>query len=88
VSAREEFPAFPGAADGGRIPLFAAESIALEVPEPTESLAAGVLSELLPQEIKAVVVTTSIVKIIFFIKIILGKKKTNRIHFEMNKNLA
>jgi biopolymer transport protein ExbD len=75
VSASEEFPAFPGAAEGGRIPLLAAESIALELPETTESLAAGGFSELLPQEIKPVVVTISTTKNIFFIKMIFGKEK-------------
>jgi hypothetical protein len=81
VSAREEFPAFPGAADGGRIPLLAAESIALEPPETTESLAGGVLSELLPQEIEPTVVTTNIIKNIFFIKIIFGKEKDDLYSF-------
>jgi hypothetical protein len=52
VSAREEFPAFPGAAEGGSTPLLAAESIEDEARE-AESTAGFLLSAPLPQEYSA-----------------------------------
>ena len=47
VSAREEFVALPGAAEGGMIPLLAAESTDPEPLDPLESTALDELEELL-----------------------------------------
>ena len=57
MSAREELLALPGAADGGIIPLFAAESTDPEPDVPLESVGLPVLEELLWQELKNSAVT-------------------------------
>jgi len=64
VSASEEFPAFPGAAEGGIIPLFAAES----GPEETAvSVFFGGVSAEFPQEANIRTVDIKTEKINFFI---------------------
>jgi len=50
VSAMDELPAFPGAADGGSTPLLAAESGPAELTDLTESVCAAGVLELLLQE--------------------------------------
>lgn len=69
VSAREELPAFPGAADGGITPLLAAESIEVAA---AETVSAGLLSApvLLPQDPKPSVKTAKETMNNFFIKMI------------------
>jgi hypothetical protein len=65
VSAREEFPALPGAAEGGIIALFAAES----GPEETVvSVFFAGLSEEFPQEANAKTEDMEAASINFFIK--------------------
>jgi hypothetical protein len=66
VSARDELPALPGAADGGSIPLFAAESMDEEA---AETVSADFLVELpLPQDIRISVIKPKKIPDIFFIK--------------------
>jgi hypothetical protein len=65
VSAREEFPALPGAAEGGIIPLFAAESGPKVA---AVSVFFGGVSEEFPQEAKASAVHVKAARINFFIK--------------------
>ena len=65
VSAREEFPALPGAAEGGIIPLLAAESGPAET---TVSVFFAGVSEEFPQEINIMTVDVKAGRSNFFIK--------------------
>jgi hypothetical protein len=65
VSAREEFPASPGAAEGGIIPLLAAESGPAET---TVSVFFAGVSEEFPQEVNIMVMDVKAGRSNFFIK--------------------